>query len=465
MSSEQRNEDANRSKSSTHLSRRALLRGAGGVGLASVIPALAAVTRPSAANAAAGTTHAARQAPHAGSVELKLNARSGSEQQIFEGFISQFTQQNPDIKITGQYFTPDNQEYFQKIAVLIAGGTEGDLVWISSIEGYYDYASRGTWRAVDDYVAKDAIDNSQWYPAAVSMLKVGDANYALPLWSHPSIVGLYYNKDIFDQNGVAIPDGTWTTDTLASTAAKLTKRTGDTADLLGFAPAVGYFNGLCQVIPSFGGDPISKDGKTMTFTEDASKAAIQWLADLFVTAKVAPTEGADYDTNNPTLMSSQKMAMMANGYWGRWGAKATWEFNWGVAPMASGPAGNDGAMLQTDSVPISKNSKHADEAWLFHKYMSTKDAGMFLWQQNYLPGSRPDVWEDPTLMADETHAVYANLMKTASPLYYPANFRFREFEIAIEQAMTNAWLGQKSVDDAIADATKSGQAILDKGPA
>jgi multiple sugar transport system substrate-binding protein len=465
MTSAQGLEDANGLKQPSRHSRRALLRGAGGIGLATVVPALAAATRPSGAAAAPGTTVAPAKAPHADTVELKLNARTGSEQQIFEGFISQFTQANPNIKITGQYFTPDNQEYFQKMAVLIAGGTQGDLVWMSSIEGYYDYASRGTWLAVDDRVAKDAVDNSAWYPAAVSMLKIGDASYALPLWSHPSIVGLYYNKDLFDQNGIEVPDSTWTTDTLASTAAKLTKRSGDTADLLGYAPAVGYFNGLCQVIPSFGGDPISADGKKMTFTEDKSRAAIQWLADLFVTSKVTPTQGPNYYTDANNLMLSQKLAMVANGYWGRWGAKSTWKFNWSVAPIANGPAGNTGAMLQTDSVPISKSSKHPDEAWLFQKFTSTKDAGMFLWQQNYLPGSRADVWEDPTLMADPTHAVYANLMKTASPLYRPANFRFREFEIAINQALTNAWLGQKSVDDAIADATKAGQAILDKGPA
>ncbi len=295
------------------------------------------------------------------------------------------------------------------------------------------------------------------------MLKVGDATYALPLWSHPSIVGLYYNKDLFDQNGVAVPDGTWTTETLASTAAQLTKRSGDTADLLGYAPSVGYFNGLCQVIPSFGGEPLSADGKTMTFTEEKARAAIQWLADLYVTSKVAPTPGPDTDVG--VLMSSQKLAMNAGGYWGRWGAEATWEFNWGVAPMSNGPAGNNGAMLQTDSVPISKDTKHPDEAWLFHKFTSTKEAGMFLWEQNYLPGSRPDVWEDPALMEDPTHTVYADLMQTANPLYYPANFRFREFEIAINQAMTNAWLGQKSVDEAIADATEAGQAILDQGPA
>jgi multiple sugar transport system substrate-binding protein len=465
MSSAQRHEDVNRLQPPTQLSRRALLRGAGGIGLASVVPALAAVARPSNASAAPGSVAAPVRAPHADTVELKLNARTGSEQQIFEGFISQFTEQNPNIKITGQYFTPTNQEYFQKVAVLIAGGTQGDLVWMSSIEGYYDYASRGTWLAVDDYAAKDAIDNSAWYPAAVSMLKIGDASYALPLWSHPSIVGLYYNKDLLDQNGIEVPDGTWTTDTLAATAAQLTKRTGDTADVLGYAPAVEYFNGLCQVIPSFGGEPISADGKTMTLTEDKAKAAIQWLADLFVTSKVAPTQSSNYYTDTQNLMLSQKLAMKANGYWGRWDAKANWKFNWSVAPIANGPAGNTGAMLQTDSVPISKSSKHPDEAWLFHKFTSTKDAGMFLWQQNYLPGSRADVWEDPTLMADPTHAVYANLMKTASPLYRPANFRFREFEIAINQALTNAWLGQKSVDDAIADATKAGQAILDKGPA
>jgi multiple sugar transport system substrate-binding protein len=450
-------------KPASRISRRSLLRSASAVGAAAAVGSLASVSSASAspASGAKPFTHA----PAQDAVELKLNARTGSEQQIFEGFISQFSEQNPNIKITGQYFSPDNQEYFQKIAVLIAGGTAGDLIWISSIEGYYDYASRGTWRALDDYITKDAIDNTQWYDAAVSMLKVGDASYALPLWSHPSIVGLYYNKDLFDQNGLAIPDDTWTTDNLADAAVKLTKRTGDTADLLGYAPAVGFFNGLCQVIPSFGGHPISADGKTMTFTEDASKAAIQWLVDLFVTNKVTPTAGSTYDTNNGTLMSSQKMAMMANGYWGRWGAKSTWEFNWGVAPMAKGPAGTSGAMLQTDSVPLNKSTKHPDEAWAFHKFLSTKDAGMFLWQQNYLPGSRPDVWEDPTLMADEGHAVYAKLMKEAAPLYYPANYRFREFEVAINQEMTKAWLGDASVDEAIASATKSGQDILDQGPA
>jgi ABC-type glycerol-3-phosphate transport system substrate-binding protein len=122
-------------------------------------------------------------------------------------------------------------------------------------------------------------------------------------------------------------------------------------------------------------------------------------------------------------------------------------------------------MLQTDAFPISKRSKNADAAWEFHKYLSTKEAGMFLWDQNYLPGSRPDVWEDPILTADATHAIWAQQMAEAAPLHYPANFRFREFEIAINQVMNDAWIGAKSVTDAIAAAQKAGQEILDKDPA
>jgi ABC-type glycerol-3-phosphate transport system substrate-binding protein len=60
----------------------------------------------------------------------------------FEKFIAAFKETHPEITIEGEYFAGANQEYFQKIAVLFAGGNPGDLVWLSSLEGYYDYAAR-----------------------------------------------------------------------------------------------------------------------------------------------------------------------------------------------------------------------------------------------------------------------------------------------------------------------------------
>jgi multiple sugar transport system substrate-binding protein len=392
-------------------------------------------------------------------VTLKLNGRTGAEQEMFEKFITKFAESNPGITIKGEYFAGANQEYFQKVAVLFAGGNPGDLVWLSSLEGYYDYAARDQLLPVDDLIARDAIDTKQWYPAAVKMMDVEGSTYALPLWSHPSIVGLYFNQDLLEASGVGPPDATWTTDQLASAAQQVTKVSGRTFEQMGYMPATQFFNGLSQVVPSFGGQVISDDGKKVTLDTPEAKAAIQWLADLFVTKKVAPPPGTQ---DIAQLMASSKGGMMAGGYWNRWSAEATWEFKWGMAPMSKGPAGTNGAMLQTDAFVINKSTEFADQAWEFAKFASSKDAGMILWDSNYIPGSRPDVWEDPKLTANAIHKIWITAMQEAQPLRYPSNFRLREFEIAMDQVLGNIWIGNKSVDDAIAEAMKTGQEIMDK---
>jgi multiple sugar transport system substrate-binding protein len=392
-------------------------------------------------------------------VTLKLNGRTGAEQEMFEKFIAKFAESNPGIIIEGEYFAGANQEYFQKMAVLFAGGNQGDLVWLSSLEGYYDYAARNSLLAVDDFIAKDAIDGSEWYPAAYDMMEVEGKRYGLPLWSHPSIVGLYYNQDLLEAGGVGIPDETWDTDKLASAAESLTKLNGRTYEQMGYYPATQFFNGLSQVIPSFGGQVISEDGTKITIDSAESKAALQWLQDLFVTSKVSPPPGQQ---DIGQIMASGKGAMRSGGYWDRWAAETTWEFNWGMAPMPKGPAGTNGSMLQTDAFAISASTENADAAWEFEKFATSHDAGMILWDSNYIPGSRPDVWEDPTVMENKIHSIWIKAMQEAAPLRYPANYRLREFEIAMDQILGNLWLGNRSVDDAVAEAMATGQEIMDK---
>lgn len=439
---------------SGHLNRRQLLKQAAASSLA--VSAAAAIAAESSASPSQGNTSADLLAQE---ITLKLNGRTGAEQEMFEKFIAQFSESHPEIKIEGEYFAGANQEYFQKVAVLFAGGNPGDLVWLSSLEGYYDYAARASLLPVDEYITRDAIDGSEWYPSAYEMMEVEGSRYALPLWSHPSIVGLYYNQDLLEAGGVGIPDETWDTDQLASAAESLTKISGRTYEQMGYNPATQFFNGLSQVIPSFGGQVISEDGTTITIDTPEAKAALQWLQDLFVTSKVAPPPGQQ---DIGQIMASGKGAMRSGGYWDRWAAETTWEFSWGMAPMPKGPAGTNGAMLQTDAFAISAGTQQPDAAWEFEKYATSHDAGMILWDSNYIPGSRPDVWEDPAVMENEIHSIWIKAMQEAAPLRYPANYRLREFEIAMDQILGNLWLGNRTVDEAVAEAMTTGQEIMDK---
>jgi len=391
--------------------------------------------------------------------KLTINGRTGSNQEQFEALIALYRESHPDVSIEGQYFSGANQEYFQKLAVLFAGGTEADIVFLTSIEGYYDYAARGQLLNLDDLIARDAVDLSEWFAAAIEMDKVDGSTYALPLWAHPSIVGLYYNQDLLDAAGIGTPDDTWTLDTLLDNAEALTKRQGRAVEQFGLSPAHEYFNGLTQLVDSYGGDALSEDGTTLTLDSEESRAAVQWLADAFQGRSVSPLPGQQ---DRAQLMSSQKIALYAGGYWERWSARTAWEFNWGVVPMPVGPAGTNGPTLQTDMLPISAHSDQQDAAWEFHKFLSSKEAGLKMYELNAIPSARADVWSDPILTADETHAIWAPLMDAAGPLRYPANLRLREFEINVNQELSNIWLGNKDVDQGIADTISSTQKILDQ---
>jgi ABC-type glycerol-3-phosphate transport system substrate-binding protein len=191
-----------------------------------------AATQP-AAPAAATPVPAATTAPAKQATEVRFNHRTGQEDTIFVQMEKTFNQTHPEITFKNEQYSGANQEYFQKMAVLIAGGTEGDLIWMSSIEGFYDYASRDVWLPVDDLIARDKVDPGQWFKAAVDMMSVGGKTYGLPLWSHPSVVGLFFNQDLVDKEGIKI-SGDLTYDQLLGYAKQLTKQSGGKTDQYGF---------------------------------------------------------------------------------------------------------------------------------------------------------------------------------------------------------------------------------------
>ena len=269
-----------------------------------------------------------------------INGRTGGNQENLERLIEAFKEVNPGISIEGQYYAFANQEYFQKLAVLFAGGTEGDLVLLTSIEGYFDYAARGQLLGLDDLISRDGVDLNQWFASAIEMDKVDGKTYALPLWAHPSVVGLYYNRDLLEAEGIELPDATWTLDNLMEAAVALKKGEGRAVQQFGFSPATDYYNGLSQIVHSYGGTTLSDDGTQMTLGTDEVQGALEWLQNTFQGDAVAPLPGQD----RTQLMASQKIAMYAGGYWELWRAASTWDFNWGVAPMPIGPAGTNGPM-------------------------------------------------------------------------------------------------------------------------
>ncbi len=83
--------------SRAHLNRRQLLKQAAAASTLAV-SAAATITVGSSASPSQGNTSADLLAQE---ITLKLNGRTGAEQEMFEKFIAQFSESHPEIKIEG----------------------------------------------------------------------------------------------------------------------------------------------------------------------------------------------------------------------------------------------------------------------------------------------------------------------------------------------------------------------------
>ena len=433
------------------LSRRTFLQMASlsvaGAALAACAPTPAAAPADEGAAPAAGEK-----------AGVRYNCRTGVQGDYFTQQAEAFNAANPDIEVVVEVIPGENPEYLQKMTTMIAGGTVGDSIWTASIHNFYNYAAAGIYAAVDDFIAADNYDLAPFYPVAVDACKFEGKMYSLPWIVHPGRIGLFYNKTAFDDAGIGVPTADWTYDDFTEAAVALTKTEGDQVTQWGWAPEISYF-GMVVPIRSFGGDWINAEGTTCTVAEEPAVAGLKEWEKFFQELKVAPTPAQINQLDQ--MWASGRVVMVQAGYWGQsWGKNYVKDFEWMVAPAPKGPNGSQG-MFEFDGNVILLQSKVQREAWEFMKWTSTKEAGIKIAEMGSVPGGRPDVWEDPSLMSYPPHAVFAEIMKTIAPLVLPNNFRYEElFQIA-KNELDPVWLGEAKVDDVIEDVRASMQAVLD----
>ncbi len=363
----------------------------------------------------------------------------------------------PDVFIKMECFP--GSEYFQKLNTLAAGGTLGDVVWISSIEGFYRMSASGVFAPLDDLVAAAGTDFSGLYPLSLAAAKLDGKMYGVPQVSHPGRTGLYYRKSVFDAAGVEYPpeDGDWTYDDMLEKALALNNPDE------GIWGAYFWNDYFCVLVDlrAFGGDIISEDGKQCPINAPEAVEALKWRSDMYNVHKVAPSPALQTDFNQ--LLAAGKIAMFQSGFWG-WESRAYLESpaDLGVAPMPKGPSGHMGSMFESDPACLNAASQYKTEAYDFMQVFATYDFQYYDWQVALRMPCRPDVMNSEEAQADPNMKVFSKIFDVAMPLVLPANFRETEYFKLVGDEMAAIWLGEATVDDIINTLQQDAQAILDK---
>lgn len=387
-----------------------------------------------------------------------LTWATSGEDWIREDTIEPFQELHPNIEI--QFEAVPFGEYLDKLVLYIASGNPPDLVHMS-VGHLYDLARMGALTNLQPWFDRD-LDPDMFFMEAMKAVRYPDMNggdlYAMPFAF--VLTSLYYNKDMFDEAGVAYPDSSWTWETLRQTAPKMTRdRSGDGRnDQWGFWTRPRY-DELDVVVHSYGGRLLSDDLKTVEFASPEGIAATNFLVDLMWQDGAAPTPQESRGMGN--LLSRGNVAMSMATINSISTLREHSPFDWDVAMIPAGPEKRV-VRLWPDSYAIPTGAKHAEAAWEYIKFAVTQETLDRYSGERKVPIYKPLAVSMEWLEADKV----PNKMVFIESIQYGDPLEFRPawdaWNSARDRYLNEAWNGQKDPGVAVMQAAQAMQAEINR---
>lgn len=203
---------------------------------------------PESSSAVSGSGTASEGKP----VKLTMLGWEIYQQAGMEALAEAYHEEHPNVTIEVQISTWS--EYWTKLEAMANSGSLPDIFWMHTNE-FSKYADAGMLAELTDlYDEEDKNYFKNNFPDnLVGNFTYDDKIYGIP--KDVDTVALVYNKDIFDEAGVAYPDDTWTWDTLVETSETIKEKTGKYGMLADHNEQEGWLNTIYQA----GGFYISED--------------------------------------------------------------------------------------------------------------------------------------------------------------------------------------------------------------
>lgn len=360
--------------------------------------------------------------------------------------VQAFQKENPLIKVDVRAVAWN--DYWTKLPTVMAGDAAPDAFELN-YENFVDYAKKGLLMDLGPLASADkSFDPKIFYPKAHAAFNYSGKQYGLV--ETFSTVLLFYNKDMFDAKGMAYPTANWTWDDEIEAAKRLT----DTQKgVWGTFQPIQFWE-FFKVAAQGGGSVLDKSGKPVLNTPE-NIAALQQMVDRIHKYKVAPSAEQAGTLGDGDLFKQQKVAMIHTGIWMFNDFKAV-PFKWDVAVEPGKTKDSKANHFFANAVVIAKNSKNAQAAWAWSKYLtSSKTAAQ----------TRIDTgWEIPALSDPKLVEGYLKQTTPANrqavfdalnnPVTVPVIDNFQMMTDEVGKELELAKLGKKSPKDALDAAQK-----------
>jgi multiple sugar transport system substrate-binding protein len=388
------------------------------------------------------------RAPVAATVTISYAFWDKTQAPAIQQIINQFEKAHPTIKVTPE-ITPFSQ-YFTKLQTAAGGGSAPDTFWMNG-PNFYLYASNGQLMSLTSLIKKDHVSMGNYPKSLVNLYTYKGAAYALP--KDFDVIGLWYNKGMFQAAHVSFPNPNWTWATLRSAAMKLTNPSKGVWGFVAFnTNQEGYYNTIFENK----GYVISSNHKKSGYDNPNTIGGLNFWTDL-IKAKVSPNEQQMTETDKDTMFQSGKVAMEFGGDWLANTFKQSMGSKVDVAVLPKGKV--RGTVIHGLGNVIYAKTKHPTEAWEFVKFLGSKQAALTMAKTGtVIPaynGTR-----GPWLRSFPQYHV-KNFIDELSYAYpFPISKATTKWEALETTILTKAWAGQLTIDAAAKQLAQQMNAIL-----
>jgi multiple sugar transport system substrate-binding protein len=390
-----------------------------------------------------GNTSASEQAV---AIKFMLWNDSASER-MYDELAQAFEAKNPGITIG--FTKSDANTYSERLTVTLTGGGEVDAFAFKSLDEYYKLASSGRALALDDLATADNTELSGVH-SFFNDLKINDSLYGLPFRSDGW--ALYYNKDLFDQAGVAYPGDDLTWEQYVELAKQMTSGSGKDKIYGSFMPdwpQTWYSYGQ-QLGSSLYSDNLTPYVEGLKLRKELSESG----------AQPSVAENKATNAHYRTAFLTGKYAMVVTGTWFPGMLEQDQKdnklsFNWGMTYVPHPPGVQKGTTMTAVVVhAVNSDSKHPEEAKKWISFISSEE-GQKIVAKYQTPASAADS------VKDQYKATFTNDAVNMDAIFNITSVPERELRKGITQMNTIATeegelalLGELTPEEAIENIKK-----------
>jgi multiple sugar transport system substrate-binding protein len=329
---------------------------------------------------------------------LRFTIWSGNQAHLdmLNGFAESFRETHPNVKV--QLDVIPFADYVQKVTLQLAGGNPPDIGWLAEATAP-TFVDAGVLADLSGALEGDAeYDFEDFSQPALGLWQKDDALYGIPFSNSPFIV--YYNADMFRTAGLDTPDvlaerGEWTWQKFREVAQATAEATP--SGVYGYEQSDGEGYGsrlwiaITPMLRAFGGDAWNDQGECLLDAPKSVEAMTLYHDMIFEDQSVVPPgERADFFSGNSAMTVTQlSRAAQLQGA----------SFEWGIAPLPSGPAGEVSIVGQAALV-VFNNARNRDLAIEFAKHMTSKENVATMAQ--FFPPARRSVLESDSFLQSNT---------------------------------------------------------------